>query len=85
MSQLERPDQSESLGRGQRPEGSTQAEADQGVRRLPGADHHRGANPLGGDGRVVPPREEERQVFRIRLHPAPDQRGDKRRRAGWFG
>ena len=85
MSQLERPDQSESLGRGQRPESSTPTEADKGVRRLPGSDHHRGADPLRGDGRVVPSGEEERQVFRVWVHPAPDQRGDKRGRAGWLG
>ena len=84
MSQLERPDQSESLGRGQRPQGSTATEADTGVGRLPRSNHHRGADPLWGDGRVVPSREEERQVFRIRFHPAPDQRGDKRGRAGWL-
>ena len=82
MSQLERPHQGPGLGRGQRPQGAPQAEVDQGVRRLLGADDHRGAHPLRRDGRVVPPREEERQVFRLRIHPPSDQRGDQGRGAG---
>ena len=80
--QLQRQNQGAGLGRGQRPEGEAAPEADPGVGRLPRADHHRGADPVRGDGRVVPPGEEERQVLRLRLHPATDQRRDKGRGAG---
>ncbi len=38
--QLERPDQGAGLGRGQRPQVQAQAEAHQGVRRLPRTDNH---------------------------------------------
>ena len=59
MSQLFGPHQGASLGRRQRPESSAPPEADQGERRLPRADHHRGAHSVRGDGRVVPPGEEK--------------------------
>ena len=58
MSQLERPNQGPGLGRGQRPQGEAEAEADPGERRLPRPDDHRGAHAVRGDGRVVSPREE---------------------------
>ena len=70
------------MGRGQRPQGEAAAEADQGERRLPRADDHRGADPVWRDGRLVSPGEEVRQVLGVGLHQAADQRRDQGRGAG---
>ena len=73
VSQLQRPHQGQGVGRGQRPQGEAAAEVDQGERRLPRTDDYRGADPVWRDGRLVSPREEVRQVLRVRLHQAADQ------------
>ena len=82
MSQLQRPDQGPGMGRGQRPQGEAAPEADQGERRLPRADDHRGADPVWRDGRLVSHGEEVRQVLGVRLHQVADQRRDQGRGAG---
>lgn len=82
MSQLQRSDQGQGVGRGQRPQGEAAAEADQGERRLPRADDYRGADPVWRDGRLVSPGEEVRQVLGVWLHQAADQRRDQGRGAG---
>lgn len=82
MPQFLRPDQGSSLGRGQRPEVEAAAEADPGVGRFPRPDHHRGADALRRDGRLVQPGEEIGQELRLRIHQAPDQRRDQGRREG---
>ena len=80
--QLLGPHQGPRLGRGQRPQVEAAAEADAGERRLPRADDHRGADPVRGDGRVVPPREEVGPLLRLRLHQTPDQCRDQGRGTG---
>ena len=80
--QLVRSNKSESVGRGQRSEVEAAAEVDEGERRLPRADDHRGAYAERRDGRVVQPREEDGQERGIRRDQAAHQRRDQRRGEG---
>ena len=55
MPQLFGPDQSARVGRGRRHQVPREAASEEGVRRLPGPEHHRGADPERRDGRLVQP------------------------------